>query len=293
LWSNGLWYIEAVYGKPNKYFYAIAGAPYFNLGAGTTIDGLTTQQVLDYLNTSVNEMAVSTGIGSDNYLAQHTAWAGWYGLKVLGYEGGPDTFGPTSIEAKKNATFDPQMEGIVVNYLNTWYNYGFAPLNWFVAGADDYDTQYGTWGVLENMHDFDVPKLRGIDDVRTGAHPPVTIGSTIPSLGYNATQWVGHPNPDKDPYLRYLGANSTYLYIVRLPSTGSLQVTVYAQTLVSNPQLQIGLNNDQLQTITMNQASTFTAQPTVTFTNVASGLNVVRLLVITERGYEIDLIDFQ
>lgn len=71
--DEGLRYLEAVYGAPSKYLYAIAGAPYFNLGDGNNIDGLTSQQVLTYLNASINSMAVSTGISSSNYLAQHSA----------------------------------------------------------------------------------------------------------------------------------------------------------------------------------------------------------------------------
>jgi hypothetical protein len=290
--DEGLRYIENVWGAPNKFIYAIAGAPYFNLGEGSNVDGLTTQQVLNYLNESVNSMAVSTGVSTKNALAQHTAFSGWYGVSMLGYEGGPDTFGPTSIQAKKNATLDPQMESIVVSYLNTWYNYGFGPLNWFVAGATDYDTQYGTWGVLENMHNFDVPKLRGIDDVRLKAPPPITVGPQAPTVGYNATQYVGHPDPNVDPYLRYLNAGAYFYYIIRTTSATQLKVTVHAQTYVSNAQLDVGLNYNR-QTLTMTDSpSTFSPQPPLTFTSRA-GINVLRLKVITNRGYDINLIDFQ
>jgi hypothetical protein len=290
--DEGLRYLEAVWGAPSKFLYAIAGAPYFNLGDGNNIDGLTSQQVLTYLNASINSMAVSTGISSNNYLAAHSAYSTWYQLVVLGYEGGPDTFGPNSIQGKKQASEDPQMETLCVNYLTTWYNYGFAALNWFVAGASDYDTQYGTWGILEDMLNFDVPKLRAIDDVRTHSPPPITVGTALPAPGYNATQYVGHPDPDKDPYLRYLGNGSTFYFLFRSTAAGQAKVTVHAQTYVTGAQLEVGVNYAK-QTLTMvDSTTTFGPQPTLTFTTKA-GLNTLRLKVITNRGYDINIIDVQ
>ena len=66
-------------------------------------------------------------------------------LAAYSYEGGPDTFGPTSIAAKKNASLDPRMKGLVNDYLDIWYQSGGSLFNWFTVGAGSYDTQYGTW----------------------------------------------------------------------------------------------------------------------------------------------------
>ena len=70
-------------------------------------------------------------------LGVHGVYAGWYGLAMHGYEGGSDTSGDSSLEAKANATRDPRMTDICVTYLKAWYGFGFQELNWFVAGANE------------------------------------------------------------------------------------------------------------------------------------------------------------
>jgi len=104
----GLGYTEAVWGPPNRFFYAIAGAPYFNLGNTNNNPNMTKDDVLTALKASIDSMSPSTGVGEDNFLAAHTRFSKWYGLQMRGYEGGPDTFGPNGIQAKADATLDPQ-----------------------------------------------------------------------------------------------------------------------------------------------------------------------------------------
>jgi hypothetical protein len=119
---------------------------------------------------------------------------------MRGYEGGPDTFGPNGVLAKSTATYDPRMTDLVIKYLDLWVSYGFGPLNWFSAGASSYNTQYGTWALTEDMNNFKVPKIEGIDTVRSRAPVPLAIGTVIPA-SLNATGYVGHPVPLCDPYL--------------------------------------------------------------------------------------------
>ena len=66
-------------------------------------------------------------------------------IEYVGYEGGPDTFGVNSIQAKKQASNDIRMTNITINFLNDWYAAGGHLFNWFTYGASSYDTQYGTW----------------------------------------------------------------------------------------------------------------------------------------------------
>jgi hypothetical protein len=66
-------------------------------------------------------------------------------VEMLAYEGGPDTFGPNSIQAKKAATLDPKMTPIVAKFLNDWYAAGGGLFNWFTFISTGYDSQYGTW----------------------------------------------------------------------------------------------------------------------------------------------------
>jgi len=288
----GLEYTEAVWGPPNRFFYAIAGAPYFNLGTTNNNPNMTKDDVLTALKASIDSMSPSTGVGQDNFLAAHTRFSKWYGLQMRGYEGGPDTFGPNGIQAKADATLDPQMKNLVVTYLNNWYSYGFYPLNWFVAGADGYNTQYGTWALTEDMSNFNVPKIQGLDAVRTSPPPALAVGIAIPAT-LNATGFVGHRVPLVDPYLRYIGVNSTFFYIIRSSSSRSYKITVTTSGTTSAP-LGISINN-QPQTVvnTPNTGSddNFQPCPSVSF-NLDAGINVFRLFALANRAYNIQDITF-
>ena len=87
---------------------------------------------------------------------------------------GPDTFGPHGIQAKKDATLDSRMTPIVIRYLNDWYAAGLDLFNWFNYYATDYNTQYGTWGVTNDMFLKSSPKLNGIKNVTKSALPAIT-----------------------------------------------------------------------------------------------------------------------
>ena len=93
---------------------------------------------------------------------------------------GPDTFGPHGIQAKKDATLDARMTPIVIRYLNDWYAAGLDLFNWFNYYATDYNTQYGTWGVTNDMFLKSSPKLNGIKNVTKSALPAITAGHGLP-----------------------------------------------------------------------------------------------------------------
>jgi len=283
-------YVENVYGNPAQWFYAIAGAPYFNLGDTNNNKNMTVNDVINALQESIASMSPSIGVGQNNYLAGNAELARWYGLKVRGYEGGPDTFGPNGIQEKKQATNDPRMTNLVIDYLNEWEAYGFEALNWFSAGASDFDSQYGTWALTEDMDNQQVPKIEGIDSVRTHAPAALAVGVAVPDT-LNATYYVGHPVPLKDPYLRYLGVNSTFSYLVRVKSAGNYVLTVWTSGTVADAKLGINVNRNPagykiLATPNTGDWDKFQACPSVTF-ELPEGLQDIRLRVLTERGYNI------
>jgi len=251
---------------------------------------MTKDDVLNALQTSIDSYSPSVGVGNNNWLATHAYFSKWYGLQMRGCEAGPDTFGPNGIQAKSNATLDPRMKSLVITYLNNWYSYGFEPLNWFVAGADSYDTQYGTWALTEDMANFQVPKIEGIDAIRASPPPALAVGLSLPGT-VNATNFVGHPVPIVDPYLRYIGINSTYYYLVIAPSARSYQITIYTS---GSPSAMLGVTiNNQPESI-INTPDTgswenFKPCPTVSF-KFDSGLNVIRLFAHTNRGYNVEQI---
>ena len=94
-------------------------------------------------------MALTVGLGEDNYIAGHAVLAYHYGLQVRpgslnvlapsaaavaccliievqmrAYEGGPDTsgpnLGPQYLAVKGDATVDPRMQPAVTTYLQNW-----------------------------------------------------------------------------------------------------------------------------------------------------------------------------
>ena len=116
---EGLQLIERTYGPPGQFIYAVAGAPYFAIGTADSSTTLTPDQVIAALSTAIDNGSVTY------HYEENAALARWYGMPYVAYEGGPDTFGPNNVAAKRAAQFDPRMKDLVVRYLNNWYAYGF------------------------------------------------------------------------------------------------------------------------------------------------------------------------
>ena len=147
-------YIAAQFGPPHHYFFAIAGAPYFNLGARQIEAGLGTDDVLAALAGSIDNLATVNRFADNHDIARR------YALPFLAYEGGSDTFGPGSLAAKADASADPRMEGLCRRYLQTWFDSGGGLFMWFHAGAGRWDHPYGSWELTTDIADNDTAKLR-------------------------------------------------------------------------------------------------------------------------------------
>jgi hypothetical protein len=147
-------YIAAQFGPPHHYFFAIAGAPYFNLGARQIEAGLGTDDILAALAGSIDNLATVNRFAENHDIARR------YALPFLAYEGGSDTFGPGSLAAKADASADPRMEGLCRRYLQTWFDSGGGLFMWFHAGAGRWDHPYGSWELTTDIADNDTAKLR-------------------------------------------------------------------------------------------------------------------------------------
>ncbi|MEY4753812.1 MAG: hypothetical protein RJA44_1487, partial [Pseudomonadota bacterium] len=237
--GHALELVETVYGPPSRYFYAIAGAPYFNLGAKQNVDGLSVDAVLAALNTSV------TNLARDAVLEQNIAQSRWYGLPLLAYEGGADTFGTGSIAAKKAASLDARMTAICSSYLANWYAAGGETLMWFTAGASNWDTQYGTWGLTNDIALTDTPKIRCIDQTLARPLPAAQGRNLIPGT-FNAQAYVGGKAAPYaaawDNSTRYLHPGSKLDYVVVAPAAGSYTLLINADANQSGNQLDVWVN---------------------------------------------------
>ena len=163
--DNELAYLKQFYGEPKNYIYGLGIAPYINLGGLADDEGLTEDQVLGALRTSVNHLR------DGRQIADAKGRANTYGLKLVAYEGGIDTFGPTSVSAKRSAMLDPRITTIMKDYLNVWYSKGGGQFNWWTLGARSYNSPNGTWSITENIRDYSQPKMvayRAIRDAGLG-----------------------------------------------------------------------------------------------------------------------------
>ncbi|MFZ4537056.1 hypothetical protein [Propionivibrio sp.] len=220
----GLKFLDAVYGSPSQYFYAMAGAPYFNLGPQQNVENLTTEQVLQAMENSIERLP------EINRFEKNLALARWHGLPFMAYEGGSDTFGPGSIEAKKNANLAPRMESICNRYLNTWYENGGQLFMWFNAGAGNWDTQYGAWELTTDLAIIDTPKIRCVDKSLAEPKPALKGRNTAPGT-FSALAFAGNYPPYSEASrktLRHLHTGSSLDYLVLATQSGSYELVFNA-----------------------------------------------------------------
>ena len=148
--------------------------------------------------------------------------------QVYGYESGPGTFGGNSIPGKMAANEAPEMQGMVERMYTLWHQYGFSTLNYFHAGAQDYNWPFGQWALQTSMHQPDTPKTRALDAVRAMPIPAVSVGVQVPVTNYNSSLYVGFY--EKDPAhppaanISYIEQGSSFMYLLRAPQAGKLSL---------------------------------------------------------------------
>jgi hypothetical protein len=231
----GLDFIRDTYGPPGRYFHALASAPYFNLGAQQTVDGLTPDEVLAAL-----ERSAST-VPAVNFYEDNRALATWHGLEWLAYEGGSDTFGPGSLAAKAAANLDPRMEALCERYLRDWYAAGGGLFMWYTAGAGRWDHPHGTWELTTDLARADTPKLRCLDAV-LAAPPPAAAGRNAVPGSFLGTDYVGRSAAQADPVLRHLHPGSHVDYLVHASAAGAYTLALVAEVAAAGNAVDIAVN---------------------------------------------------
>lgn len=305
--DTALLYLTARFGAPSQYLAALSIAPYFGLPSSYNNATLTSDEVIGILNASLYNMSVDFGIAGDNQLAAHAALAAYYSLELRGYEGGPATTGPNIPEqlwAKANASVDPRMAGLVSRGHQIWQQWGGVSANHHQAGATGTYAPWGAFGLLTDMRNLTSPKTQGLDMVKSAPPATLTAGCPVPTLGYNASKYVGYYGNPSSPIVTYLPANTTLKYLVRNPTGASssiqLNVTIWLSSVSSPPALlevSTGVLPGQAATVIQvpNTGSVKTFQPvSVVFPyDVAAGqLATVQLRVITAFGYRLMALDF-
>ena len=253
--QSGLGMIQAVFGAPKQYFYALAGAPYFNLGSAQTQTGLSTTMVLNALDQSASTTSIT------NRYESNGALAAWYGLKFLAYEAGSDTFGSGSLDAKEAANKDPRMQTICENYLNIWYQAGLDTVNWFTFGAGSWSTQYGTWPITYDIN-VNTPKTNCLDATNAKTLPKVSTRHMVPG-SWDARERPDYFAPYDAPFLRWVHQPSYTEFMFYVTTAGSYSLILKGGADSSSNgsnTVKIALNN---KTIAPSFAMTVTTNSTL------------------------------
>jgi len=282
----GLKFIEAVYGPPANYFHALAGAPYFNLGDQQRVHGLTADEVLQAMDMSVSRLA------SVNQFEKNLALASWYGLPFFAYEGGADTFGTGSIEAKKEANLDQRMEAICTRYLNTWFENGGGLFMWFTAGAGNWTTQYGTWELTTDLSITDTPKIRCLEAMLASPPPKLKSRNSVPGT-FDALAYVGNQPPYSDASrnsVRYLHPGMSVDYLVLAPNSGNYSLVLRAEAGSAGNTVDIAVNAKMVRNAFELQATGWRSpadNPPLTL-SLTQGFNTLRITTRMETsGYRL------
>lgn len=276
----GLNFIDALYGPPSSYFYAFAGAPYYNLGARQTVDGLSTDEVLQAMDASV------TRLPNDNFFEKNIALTSWYNLPFLAYEGGSDTFGSGSLAAKKAASLDPRMLDTCKRYMSTWYAQGGAMFMWFTAGAGNWDTRYGTWELTPDMAVTDTPKIKCMDATLATPLPALQGRNTVPGT-FSAWAYAGNLAPysqDSKNSVRYLHPGYFLDYVLLAPAGGVYALLLNAEAGQTGNLIDVAVNAKAVvSAFEVRKTGWGTAGDNLPLTiNLKKGFNTLRITTRTE-----------
>lgn len=265
----GLAFLDAVYGPPARYVYALAGAPYFNLGRAQTADGLDADAVLAAMADSV------AGLPEANAFEKNRALASWYGLRWLAYEAGSDTFGPGSIAAKAAASLDPRFVPLCLDYLRAWDEWDGDLLVWYTAGAGRWDGPFGTWELTRDLAVTDTPKQRCLDTAAGRRLARTAQGHPVPGR-FAAGEHVG--TLDRTAPVRYLAPGQSVSYLVHADTAGPRELVLVTEAAASGNVLGVAVNHGAEVAVELAPAgwNVPVAQPGVVL-ELAVGYNTLRV----------------
>jgi hypothetical protein len=284
--SEGLRLIDEGLGiRPHTVIHAIAGAPYIFAAATPSAQadeaaGLTVTQILDGMAAGVANAPNESN--AYQYLS-HAGLGAWYGVKVMAYEAGFDSFGPNNIANKRLANLHPRIKQICKDYIDQWHAHGFDRLSWFNVGAASFNTEFGMWPLVEDLPldpsfagtPDSAPKLKCIDEIAVVTKPAIAIGTPIaaPIAGGN---YRGGSNPSGaltglDGHFGFPGYVE---YLLRAEAAGAYDL-VFSGNAPSGESFRVKLNN---ATLAANVAlPTSNGNSTKVAAVLREGLNALRI----------------
>jgi hypothetical protein len=175
--AGQLAFIDAVFGAPSQFFYAIATATYANmngpnnttntLNGGNSNPNLSATEVLE--NLSVNGYALPSGLYDPLY-----AVAQQYGLQMDAYESGPDLSGyQDTATSKIQAETDPRFTTFLEQYYQAWFASGGGTIIYYTGGAKPWGDEYGDFQISDSQADLFNAKEIGFRDAVGAERAPL------------------------------------------------------------------------------------------------------------------------
>jgi len=274
--SGDLKWFNNTYGAPKNFFWGIANAPYWNdKPVDDTNTSATVTQLLDQLEASKNALFDNRAMD----LAPATAT--YYGLEFMGYEGGPDTFGPNNTQAKSDLNFNSRMKTISADFLTRWYQNGGKQFNWFVigCGGNGYTGQYGTWALLRWFGDsISNMKYQGFKQILNSTTPAITAGLVLPG-SYKSTQTIGYPvsfAANKMICAAPTEVNED-MYFFNSPSAGSYNFSITTKGATANTKASVYVNNVKAGDLTLAINGSVYVSSTVLPLTLSKGLVTIKV----------------
>eukprot|EP00730_Choanoeca_flexa_P003919 TRINITY_DN11537_c3_g6_i2.p1 TRINITY_DN11537_c3_g6~~TRINITY_DN11537_c3_g6_i2.p1 ORF type:complete len:680 (+),score=154.25 TRINITY_DN11537_c3_g6_i2:180-2042(+) len=228
-------YLAATQPGAIDWLQSLAMSAYFSLERDLkTNNSLTGDEVLASFNRSLATHVPNI----QSQFAAHAMLQVYYGVPELrGYESGPGSFGPQSIPGKVEANQSPKIQDMVERMYLYWHQHGFSTLNYFHAGVQDYNWQFGQWSTHWRSSMPVTPKTQALDAVAKESLPDITLGAPVPITNFTSSTYVGYyskvPGQPGGANITYMTQNATYNYLFRRPvdaKADKMAVTVYTTT---------------------------------------------------------------
>jgi hypothetical protein len=263
--TQGLEFIERVYGPPSKFFYAAAGTTYFNISNDTRTT-LTVDQIFA-------ELPAQLRVGRQQQTT-FTAVCQYYKLKNVAYEGGPHLVGEASMEAKVAANRDPRMKDMMVENYKNWFSTG-GDLNVHFNLASPWN-KFGSWGLTDNIEQ-DTPKNAAIAEVLASPRPPVTIGSPVPArLASDEVMLSENIHKPGDGSVGFTGPASSVSFLVRVPVAKEYSVGAHLKSDAA-AKAKLLIDSDLITTWTLRGSGEKLVPTKPAVVRLDAGLHVIRI----------------
>lgn len=279
--DNMLKYAQRVYpNRPiNSYIYAISGAPYYGLLDKASDNTLTKADVLDKLSSSIDKAFTISRYEHNAFLAKK------HNVKWIAYEGGPDTFGGASIEAKASASRDATMFDLCKRFLNDWSVAGGGLFMWFHAGAGSWTTQYGSWPLAEYLTDGSTSAKSAC--MTWAASNPAGVAQTrhVPNVAFDAVSMAGeYITPDMGRHTieqRWYSVGQTREYVISSPVSACYKLSFTGVMSGNQAKFDVVVNNSPVITAAPVTTTTGTVPVRTNLGNICldPGVNVMALKV--------------